>query len=396
MRPKPSATDFLLTGFASLFTDGPATAAVPLRNAVQLLRRDDDGLLIGLGALAAIELWDDAAAHDLTRRQVDLARGSGGLSALPLGLNILASCFELVTGRFDAADAALQEARDIRAATSPAAAERARVVQAMVDAWRGREAPTRANVDATIRHSASSGQGIDLASAGYALTLLEMGLGHYPAAFAAAREGTRYDTLRIRTSLLPELVEAAVRVGEQEVATEALERLADSTLAGGTHWGLGILARSRALLADGNDAEELYLEAIGQLQQCRVVPELARANLLYGEWLRRARRRLDARAPLRAAHEIFRAIGAEAFDERARIELVATGERVLPRTLDTQDRLTPHELRIARLVAAGASNPEIALELAISRRTVEYHLRKIFRKLGISSRTQVSSRLANH
>jgi DNA-binding CsgD family transcriptional regulator len=391
-----SATDFLLTGFATLFTDGPATAAVPLRNAVQLLRRDDDALLIGLGALAAMELWDDAAAHDLTKRQVDLARGSGGLSALPRGLNILASCFEIVTGRFDAADMALQEARDIRAATAPAAAERAQVVQAMVDAWRGREASTRANVDATIRHSASSGQGIDLASAGYALTILEMGLGHYPAAFAAVRDGTRFDTLRIRTSLLPELVEAAVRVGEQEVATDALERLAESTLAVGTHWGLGVLARSRALLADGNAAEALYLEAIGHLQQCRVVPELARANLLYGEWLRRVRRRLDARGPLRAAHEIFRAIGAEAFDERARIELVATGERVLPRAVDTLDRLTPHELRIARLVAAGASNPEIALELAISRRTVEYHLRKIFRKLGISSRTQMSSRLANH
>jgi DNA-binding CsgD family transcriptional regulator len=391
-----TSTDLLLDGFANLFTEGPAAAAEPLREAVELLRLDDDNSLVGFGVIAALEMWDDGVAHDLANRQVEVARTSGALAALAAALNALAGGFEIVVGRFDAAEAALQEAREIRAATAPGLVDRGRVIHAMVDAWRGREAPARASIDATIREASASGQGIEIASAGYALTVLEMGLGHYPAALAAAREATEYDTVRVRTSLLPELVEVAVRCNKPQLAASALEQLADSALASGSHWALGMLARSRALVADADDAEELYLDGIAHHRQCRVVPELGRALLLYGEWLRRQRRRLDARRPLRSAHEIFGAIGAEAFDERARIELLATGEQVRPRTTDTPESLTPHELRIARLVAAGASNPQIALELAISRRTVEYHLRKIFRNLGISSRTQISSALANH
>ena len=190
-----------------------------------------------------------------------------------------------------------------------------------------------------------------------------------------------------------ELIEAAVRSGKAELAVAALVRLSQTTAAGGTDWALGIEARSRALLSDNETAERLYREAIERLQRTRVRVELARAHLLYGEWLRRERRRLDAREQLRRAHELFTEFGMEAFAERARVELGATGEHARRRTVETRDDLTPQEAQISRLAAEGATNQEIAAQLFISPSTVDYHLRKAFRKLGVKSRHQLKQRL---
>ena len=186
-----------------------------------------------------------------------------------------------------------------------------------------------------------------------------------------------------------ELIEAAVRAGTPELAVEAHRRLLEMTRASGTDWALGLEARSRALLSEGDVAENLYREALTRLARTRLGLDLARVHLLYGEWLRRERRRLDARTQLRTAYELFRDYGVEAFAERARLELEATGERARKRTVDTLDELTPQETQIARLAAEGHSNREIAVRLFISASTVEYHLRKTFRKLGVKSRTQL-------
>ena len=195
--------------------------------------------------------------------------------------------------------------------------------------------------------------------------------------------------------VLPELVEAAARVGNLELAADALERLAETTRPASTDLALGIEARCRALLSDGAAADDLYREAIDRLSRTQLRPELARAHLLYGEWLRRRNRRVDARAQLRAAHDLFASIGMEAFDERARGELQATGERVRRRAAETRDELTPQEQQIARFARDGLSNPEIAARLFLSPRTVEWHLRKVFVKLDIRSRRQLSGALPN-
>jgi DNA-binding CsgD family transcriptional regulator len=190
-----------------------------------------------------------------------------------------------------------------------------------------------------------------------------------------------------------ELIEAAVRAGTAETGADTQKRLLEMTSASGTDWALGIAARSQALLLEGQKAEDLYVEAIDRLGRSRMAVDLARAHLLYGEWLRRQRRRLDARQQLRVAHDRFSAFGMEAFAERARVELEATGERARKRTVDTLDYLTPQEAQISRLVAEGNSNREIAAQLFISPSTVEYHLRKVFRKLEVTSRTQLAHKL---
>jgi DNA-binding CsgD family transcriptional regulator len=238
--------------------------------------------------------------------------------------------------------------------------------------------------------AAARGLGVFVHLAQHALAILELGLGHYPAARVAAGDAAADGWLGMRA--LPDLVEAAVRTGDLPLAAAATATLAGPTRASGTHWGLGILARSRALVAEGEEADELYRTAIGHLQQCRVMPQLARTRLLYGEWLRRERRRLDARTQLRGAYEAFAAFGADGFAERARTELAATGERV-NRTPAGRDILTAHERRIAGLAAAGEPNQAIAEQLFLSPRTIEYHLRTIYRKLGLASRTQLAAYL---
>jgi DNA-binding CsgD family transcriptional regulator len=236
------------------------------------------------------------------------------------------------------------------------------------------------------------GEGNLLVSLGYAGAVLYNGLGRYAEALAAAQLADHPQELW-STLVLPELIEAAARSGQAARAAEALDRLAETTRASGTDWALGTEARLRALLASNEAAEDLYREAIGRLERTSLRIELARAHLLYGEWLRRQRRRGDARGQLRAAYQIFVSAGAGAFAERARIELSATGERAPKRTAQTQDALTPRETHVARLAATGASNPEIAAQLFITPATVAYHLRKVFATLGISSRSQLASAL---
>jgi DNA-binding CsgD family transcriptional regulator len=229
----------------------------------------------------------------------------------------------------------------------------------------------------------------------WAAAVLYNGLARYAEAALAARRATT-DALNhwIPTWVLPELVEAAARVGDTELARDALERLATTTQPCGTEFALGMEARCRALLSDGVAAGELYREAIERLRRTRLRPEVARAHLLYGEWLRRENRRADAREQLRTAHEILAAIGMEAFAERARRELQATGEKVRKRTVDTRDDLTAQERQIARLARDGLSNPEIGARLFLSPRTVEWHLRNVFTKLGIRSRRELANALA--
>jgi DNA-binding CsgD family transcriptional regulator len=236
------------------------------------------------------------------------------------------------------------------------------------------------------------GEGLGLTAIKRAAALFYNGLGRYADALAAAREAS--EDPRDMARILPELIEAATRSGNPEDAVDALKRLSETTRASGSDWGLGIEARSRALLSEGEAAERLYREAIDRLGRTRMRVELARAHLLYGESLRRQRRRLDAREQLRTAHEMFTAMGFEAFADRAARELLATGESARARTAETRDDLTAQEVQIARLARSGLSNPEIGTQLFISPRTVQYHLHKVFGKLDISSRVQLEAALA--
>jgi DNA-binding CsgD family transcriptional regulator len=248
-------------------------------------------------------------------------------------------------------------------------------------------------LEPAINDAAVGGQGFAVQWGEFAKAILFNGLGRYGEALVAARRAADDSPeLFISSWALAELIEAASRSAGPGHAAGALERLSEHAAVAGTDWGLGISARSRALLTDGDAAEALYREAIERLGRTRLVPELARAHLLYGEWLRRERRRLDARRELRIAYEMLTGLGMEAFAERARVELEATGERARKRTVDTRDQLTPQETQIARLAANGHTNREIAAELFISPSTVEYHLRKAFRKLGVTSRTQLARR----
>jgi DNA-binding CsgD family transcriptional regulator len=259
---------------------------------------------------------------------------------------------------------------------------------------RGREAEAATVIDGTIHDATVGGQGTAVQYAHWARSMLLNGLGRYQEALAAAQEASD-DTPELFVSAwaLSELIEAAVRSEDTARARGALERLAEATSAAETDWALGIAARSRALLSEGETADRLYQEAIERLGRTRLRPELARAHLLYGEWLRRNGRRVDARAQLRAAHEQFTSIGMEAFAERARKELLATGERLRKRTVETRDDLTAQERQIALLASDGLSNPEIGARLFLSPRTVEWHLRKVFTKLGVRSRRELANAL---
>jgi DNA-binding CsgD family transcriptional regulator len=252
---------------------------------------------------------------------------------------------------------------------------------------------------AIVRHGPGNYETAERLVAGLAIirwasALLYNGLGRYEEALVAAQQaGENPHEFLFSTLALAELIEAAARSGKPESAVGALRRLSEHTRASGTHWALGVEARSRALLSDDEAAERLYREAIDQLARTCVRLELARAHLLYGEWLRRQRRRLDAREQLRHAHTLFTDFGMEAFAERARAELEATGEHARKRTVETRDDLTPQEAQISRRASDGATNQEIAAQLFISPSTVDYHLRKVFRKLGVKSRHQLKQHL---
>jgi RNA polymerase sigma factor (sigma-70 family) len=257
---------------------------------------------------------------------------------------------------------------------------------------RGREADARQLFDAARAEVIRRGEGAGLSFIDWAESVLYNGLGRYAEALAASGRVVDHTELVSENWAMPELIEAAVRVGALELAAETDRRLTERSRASGTDWALGIAARSHALLVGGGHADDLYAEAIERLARTRVAADLARAHLLYGEWLRRQRRPLDARNELRIAHEMFTGFGMEAFAERARVELRAAGERARKRTAETLDQLTPQESQVARLAAQGNTNKEIAAQLFISAYTVEYHLHKAFRKLDVRSRTQLAQR----
>ncbi|MGH3549388.1 MAG: helix-turn-helix transcriptional regulator [Pseudonocardiaceae bacterium] len=266
----------------------------------------------------------------------------------------------------------------------------------MIAAYRGNEAEALELIEAGRQDATARGQGMALSVIECANAVLFNGLGRYEEALAAAQRACAQNELSLYALALVELIEAAVRSNRPQLATTALERLGERTRASGTEWALGIDARSRALLTDGPSAGALYEEAVTRLARGRVAPYLARAQLVYGEWLRRDKRRVDAREQLRAAHDTFSRIGAEAFAERARRELLATGETARRRSVDTSDVLTPQEAQIARLARDGLSNPDIGAQLFISPRTVQYHLHKVFAKLDITSRNQLSRIAPSH
>jgi ATP/maltotriose-dependent transcriptional regulator MalT len=295
------------------------------------------------------------------------------------------------SGDFVGAAALIAEADSVAAATGSRIAP---YTTLKLVALRGREAEASALIASTIGQAAAGGQGLAATNAYWEAAILYNGLGRYEEAAAAAQHATS-NTFEPFISMwaLPELVEAAVRRGDAELAGDALERLAKATQPCRTDFALGMEARSRALLRDGAAADELYREAIDRLRRTELRPELARAHLLYGEWLRRESRRVDAREQLRAAHDMFTAIGMEAFAERARRELIATGEKVRKRNNEARDLLTPQEEQIARLARDGLSNPEIAAQLFLSARTVEWHLNKVFTRFGINSRRELRAAL---
>ena len=390
----PTAADLLLDGFSVRVTQGPGAAGPALRAGIDALREHGDLRWFGLGYIAAFDLWQDDDVRGLSLRHVQLARDTGAFMALPNALSQLGA-YEVIAGRLGAAEAAFGESAEAAAATGTAGLLGRTDVGAMiVAAWRGRVRETRALARRCTRDGDNRGVGIFGSFAQYALAVLGLGRSEYRAALAAAR-GADQD-FAVQTRALPELVEAASRCRERVVAAAAVERLAESVLPASTEWGLGMLARSRALIADGDEAEALYQEAITRLQRCLISPQLARAYLLYGEWLRRMRRRREAREQLRRAHQMFSAIGAAGFAGRARAELAATGELVRRPRVEPAQALTPHELRVARLASSGATNREVAVELYISPRTVEYHLHKVFQKLGITSRIQLARALDEH
>jgi DNA-binding CsgD family transcriptional regulator/tetratricopeptide (TPR) repeat protein len=386
--PRPS--DLLLDGLATRFTEGYAAGVAPLRRAMRAFTPaqggvDDDPRWLWMACRVAPEVWDYETWRELTTRGTQLAREAGALTVLPTALTYRAAV-HVHAGEFAAASALIEEADAITAATGNVPLMYASLELA---AWTGREAEALELIEVSIQDAAARGEGRAIGLTEHATAVLYNGLGRYEAAFAAAERACEHDDLEIFGWALTELVEAGVRSGAGVQAAAALERLETRTAAAGTDWALGIGARSRALLSDDEEAEEHYRQAIDRLARSRVLVHLARAQLVYGEWLRREQRRVDAREHLRTAHDTFRRLGAEAFAERARRELVATGETMPKRTVETRDRLTPQEAQIAQLAADGHTNPEIGALLFISPRTVEYHLRKVFTKLDISSRREL-------
>jgi len=385
----PRAPDMLLDGLAILLTDGYQAGAPALRRAVSAFRRgdvapEDELRWFFVACHSAHDLWDDDGWNEFSARYLQLARNVGALGVLPIALAQRVG-LHLHAGEFAAAAALVEETAAITEATGndlPAYSAMA------LAGWRGRRAEAIELIETIKRRAVVRDEGMGLSIAQYTSAVLHNGLGRYGDALAAADQASAYpQELGFANWGLVELAEAAARSGDTRRATDAVERLARTTQPCATPGARGIEARSRALVSEGHDAELLYQEAIDQLGRCRGVVALARAHLVYGEWLRRENRRIDARDQLRTAHQVLVSAGAEAFAERARRELVATGETVRRRSQDADaHELTPQEAHIARLARDGRSNAEIGAELFLSVRTVEWHLRKVFGKLGISSR----------
>jgi DNA-binding CsgD family transcriptional regulator len=392
--PTPRGIDLLLDGLATLFSEGYEAAVPILRQAQNSFATDvpaAEELRWGWAAtVVSVHLWDDERWDTLSERHVRLARETGALADLQLALSQRIS-MHLFAGELSTAASLVEELQATTEATGTTLAPYGRVG---LLALRGREAEAATLIVRSRLEVTQRGEGIGISALDWAEAVLYNGLGRYEEArAAAARIAEHPQDLAPSNWHLAELIEAAVRAGTPELAADAHRRLAAMTRASSTDWGLGIAARSEALLVEGQRADDLYVEAIDRLGRSRIAVDLARAHLLYGEWLRRERRRIDARTELRTAHELFSEFGMEAFAERARVELEATGERARKRTADTLGELTPQEAQISRLAAQRHTNREIAAQLFISPSTVEYHLRKVFRKVGVTSRKQLANRL---
>ena len=382
-------TGLFLTALSTRVLDGHAAAAPLLARSLAALTSDDDLGLLWLAVPVAHEMWDDGAWHRLTEQGVRSARATGAMSALPTALAFRAGAL-ISSGRFADASELLAEADAIGRATG-----RAAHLFAATDliAYRGDERPALDLIEATTRDAVARGEGRLIGVAAHSAAVLHNGLAGYPAALAAARRAAEYPDLGVYQWVLGELIEAAARAGEPAAAAEAQERLAERTGAAGTDWALGMRAVADALAGAPGSAEDHYREAIERLPASRLALPVARARLLYGEWLRRENRRGDARQQLRTAYEAFSAMGARGFADRAGRELAATGETVRKRAVGVPDDLTAQESQIAGLAAAGRTNPEIGAVLFLSPRTVEWHLRKVFTKLGIGSRRELAAAL---
>ena len=394
----PRPNDLLLDGLALRFTDGHAASLPTLRKAVtQFLDAgrhiDGEGMLSFWQGFpiaqecAAGELWDDGAWHDVATTAVRVAREAGALTMLPLALAMRAGIHNF-SGEFDAAAALIEEANTIAAATGYAPL---RYHAISLTAWRGVEPDAVRLIEDATERAAANGEGRVIGMVGFFKALLNNGLGRYDEALRAAQDACAHEDIGPYRMSLAELIEAGVRAGDRDAAEDGLARMETQAVAG-TDWVLGTLARCRALLADDQTAEEHYREAIDRLGRTRMRVYLARTHLLFGEWLRREHRRVDAREQLGIAHEMFVRMGAEAFAERARRELLVTGEKTRKHAVGSGEGLTAQEAQIAQLAGSGLTNQEIGAQLFISAHTVEWHLRKVFAKLGIKSRRQLRGR----
>jgi DNA-binding CsgD family transcriptional regulator len=390
---EPATADLLLDALVAL-ADDYRTAVPSCREAVQRLTGEKATARERLrwlwqGCVVALEIWDDEHARSLSQSSVETARERGTLSELALALSARAPVL-VFCGDLAGAAATVSETESVQEATGIRSAPYGALI---LSAWRGRAPETRDLIETTERDAQARGEGIGLAISAYARAVLCNGLGLYEEALAAAVAASEHREVVAENWGLSELIEPATRCGRTDLAIDAMDRLAAKAQATRTAWALGIEARARALLADGDDAQRWFGRAIEQLGRTGVRAELARTHLLRGEQLRRDSRRLDARAELNVAHELFASMGMEAFAERAGRELAATGEKTRRRIARARDDLTPHELQIAQLARDGLSNADIGARLFLSRRTVEWHLRHVFSKLGIRSRHQLASAL---
>jgi DNA-binding CsgD family transcriptional regulator len=394
---EPRAVDLLLDGFTEITRDYqeaiPACRAALDRLEADCADVDSEPRWFWHGTVLSLELWDDEHAYLFSEHHAQVARSTGALSQLALALSAHITVL-VFRGDLGAAKDAEREAMAVQEIAGIRGAPYGTL---KVLAWSGLEHETNQLVDATVDQATSRGEGIGIAVAEYSRAVLCNGLGQYDAAMTAAALATADSSeLAAHNWGLGELVEAAVRSGRLDLATEAHRRLARKALASGTHWALGMESRCRALIADGEAAESSYRASIENLRQTTLRSELFRSHLLYGEWLRRANRRTDARDELSVAHEAFEAMGMAAFAARARNELLATGATVRRRTVDPENELTPQEAHITKLARDGMTNAEIGSRLFLSARTVEWHLSKVFRKLDITSRRQLGSAAEQH
>jgi DNA-binding CsgD family transcriptional regulator len=393
----PGSVELLITAHALLITEGYSAGMPALAHALAAfhsdqLTQEEEMQALPFACITAVTLWDDRSWSELSARYVQLARDLGALSVLPSALELHGS-LQTHAGEFSTAEALLVEAETLATATGSAPVRDALL---LLVAYGGESGPALKQIEGAIEDATSRGEETSISYAEYAAAVLYNSLGQYELAAAAAQRSNAHHAREGGGSAQIELVEATVRSGLPALAATAFRHLSERIRAGGGEWALGIEARAAALVADDEHAEPLYCEAIARLARTHARIDLARAHLLYGEWLRRERRRLDAREQLRSAHDLFAAIGAPAFAERAARELLATGERARVRTSDTRGDLTPQEGQIARLARDGLSNPEIGARLFISPRTVEYHLHKVFNKLAITSRADLPRVLADH